>query len=481
MNTQLGIRGARAATAGILLLLAAGSLARADGAAGPSRPRTITDTSFEWPTAAEILRVLSLRDYNTRVVVFGSTILGIAAGVVGTFAYLRRRALMGDALSHATLPGIAAVFLLAGDKHLGPMILGAAASGVLGVLAVIGLRRVPRIREDAAIGIVLSVFFGAGMVLFSLIQQMKTGNEAGLTSFIYGKAAAMVARDAWLITGTAIAVIAASALLFKEFAIVCFDQEFAATQSRPVAVVDLLMMALVVVTTVVGQQAVGLILIIAMLIIPASAARFWTDRLAAMMLIAGLLGAVSGWLGATASALLPRLPTGAIIVLCAGGLFFISMLAEPRRGLVAQGLRRRRVRAGVGRQHLLRALAEHEERHGEGAVVPWPDLLRARGWSATALRRLVRRARAAEAVIEYPGGALQLSAAGRGEAHRVLRNHRLWEMYLIRYADMAPAHVDRDADEVEHVLSDAIVRELERAVDEAVPVPPSPHPQGAAP
>lgn len=426
-------------------------------------------------SAEAFTRVLTLQDHNTRVVVIGTSLLGIAAGVIGTFAYLRKRALMGDALSHATLPGIAAVFLLTATKSLPLLLFGATVSGVLGVLAVLSLRAVPRIREDAAIGIVLSVFFGAGMVLFSIIQQMKTGNEAGLQSFIYGKAAAMLTRDAWLIAGAAAAVLVGTALLFKEFRVVCFDSAFAAAQGYPVIFLDVAMMALVVLTTVVGLQAVGLILIVALLIVPAAAARFWTDHLVLMTVLAGVFGAVGGWFGSTLSALWPRLPTGAVIVICVGIVFCVSLLFAPKRGVIAAVWRHWSLRRRVALQHLLRALAEVEELRGESTVVSMDELRRRRRWAPRALWRVVSRARRADLLAPVDEGRIQLTAEGRSEAQRILRNHRLWEMFLIRYADIAPSHVDRDADHVEHVLSEAIVRDLERALDQQRRVPPSPH------
>lgn len=459
----------------LLVLMTTATVAQASDE--PTNHRSITDTTVRWPSFDEITQTLMLRDYNTRVVVLGTTLLGLAAGVIGTFAYLRKRALMGDALSHATLPGIAIVFLILGSKNLPLLLIGAAASGVLGVLAVVGLRTIPRIREDAAIGIVLSVFFGVGMVLFSLVQQMKTGNEAGLQSFIYGKAAAMLNRDAWLIGGVATAVVLGCVLLFKDFRILCFDEDFAGSQGCPVLFIDLTMMALVVLTTVVGLQAVGLILVVALLIVPPSAARFWTDHLGTMTVLAGILGAVSAWLGATISALMPRLPTGAIIVLCAGVLFFISMMAAPRRGVLASVWRRWALARRIGLHHVLRALAEHEERYGEDVGMSLKDLLSARSWSAGSLNHSLNVAIRRGEVSRTKGDLLRLTATGRIEATRILRNHRLWELFLIRHADIAPSHVDRDADDVEHVLSETIVRELERALDETVAIPPSPHVQ----
>ncbi len=419
--------------------------------------------------------ILLLRDYNTRVVVLGTTILGIAAGVVGTFAYLRKRAMVGDALSHATLPGIALAFLLTSQKQLPVLLAGAAFTGILGVLCVLGLRRFPRIREDAAIGIVLSVFFGAGVVLMTILQKVKTGNQAGLNRFIYGTSAGMIARDAELILLAAAAVVLCATLFYKELRIVCFDQDYAAALGRPVLLIDLVMMGLLVLTTVVGLQAVGLILVVALLIIPAAAARFWTEQFLPMILIAALVGAASGYAGSCLSAKYPHTPTGAVIVLSAGALFFVSMFFAPRRGVIADFLSRVALSRKIAYQNLLRALAEHEELAGEGTAAAMEDLLRKRSWSRVHLRSLARRAERAEDVSVGPAGEIRLAPAGRAEAARILRNHRLWEMYLIKHADIAPSHVDRDADQVEHVLSREIVQELERALEHERKMPPSPH------
>ncbi len=435
------------------------------------------DGILEITTWGKIWRALTLVDHTTRVVVIGTTVLGAAAGVVGTFAYLRKRAMLGDALSHATLPGIALAFVILGEKRLGWMTVGAAVTGVLGVLAVLGLRRVPRVKEDAAIGIVLSVFFGAGLVLMSLIQQMGSGEEAGLRSFIYGKAAAMLTNDAWLIGVSAGVVLVCCVLLFKEFRLICFDQSYASSQGWPVGLIDLLMMGLVVLTTVVGLQAVGMILVVALLIVPAAAARFWTDRLGRMTVAAGVFGALSGWLGSTISAVLPRMPTGAVIVLCTGVLFLMSMILSPHRGVLAGLIRRMRLARRVADQHLLRALAEIEESRGEGTRVEESELWKMRSWSAAGFSRVMGRGQR-RGWIDGDGRQCRLTATGRTLAKRVLTNHRLWELYLIRYADIAPSHVDRDADEIEHILSEGLVQELRQALAEETTIPPSPHVAG---
>ncbi len=316
----------------------------------------LANNSVEWPSAGEILRVATLRNYNTRLVVLSTTVLGITSGLIGSFLLLRKRSLMGDVLSHATLPGIGLAFVLmvaagGSGKWLPGLLAGACITGVIGVSLVLAIRGTTRLKDDAAMGIVLSVFFGIGVAVLGMAQTMPQGSAAGLESFIYGKTASMVMQDFILICAVALGATFAMALLRKELTLVAFDEAFAASQGWPVSLLDMLMLALVSAVTVIGLQAVGLILIIAFLITPAAAARFWTDDLRKMMLLAAAIGGASGWLGASISALLPRLPAGAVIVLVAAGVFSASLVFGTSRGVLLRAINHRRLQRKVGRQH----------------------------------------------------------------------------------------------------------------------------------
>jgi len=452
----------------------------------------LMEISASWPSLEAIWRVFSLQDYNTRLVVASTLILGLASGLVGCFLLLRKRSLMGDALSHACLPGIGLAFIIGAafggeGKNLAVLLAGATISGVFGVVLVLIVRNTSRIKDDAAMGIVLSVFFGAGVAVLGMAQYLPSASAAGLEYFIYGKTASMVFRDFLLLSGVAIAALLCSLLLLKEFTLLCFDEGFGRSQGWPIHSLDIIMLALVAAVTVVGLQAVGLILIIAFLIIPAAAARFWTNDLRRMLIFSALIGGVSGWLGASISALLPRLPAGAVIVLVAAIIFGFSMVFGPARGILRRWVTLFRLRRKVGRQHLLRAVFEIQEAmcsaEGEptaNIAVRYEDLLRHRSWSAAHLRSLLRRAEREDHIEEFNGDSLRLSESGFGEATRVTRNHRLWEIFLITHADIAANHVDRDADSVEHVLSPDMVRELESQL-EMETVPRSPHLIGQTP
>lgn len=440
------------------------------------------------PAWEEILDVLFLRNYNTQLVVLSTSLLGVASGLVGSFLLLRKRSLVGDALSHATLPGVAIAFAVmislgASGKSLPGLLLGATISGVAGILTMMLIRNTTRLRDDVAMGFVLSVFFGIGIAALQMVQGIPGASAAGLESFIYGKTAAMIRSDFILIATVAGVCSVVSLLFLKEFLLLCFDDGYAASQGWPTLWLDLLLLGLVTAVTVIGLQAVGLILVIAFLITPPTAARFWTHRVLPMMLLSAAIGGASGWIGASLSALTPRLPAGAVIVLVAASLFLVSMLFAPPRGAIPRIFRHRRLRRKVDRQHFLRAAYEIlEATAGDDPVANVPfdiaALREKRSWTPRKLHRVLRIARHEDHVEPAGPGQLRLSEPGFGEAARVTRNHRLWETYLIQYAEIAPSHVDRDADLVEHILGADLVRELEsylgeRSVD--LPVPPSPH------
>lgn len=453
----------------------------------------VNATKFEWPPWSQWKRVLTLRDYNSRVVLFGTTLLGCAAGVIGSFTLLRRRALMGDAISHATLPGIALAFIISvnlgfASKSLPTLLLGATLTGLVGVLIILLTRKLTHLKEDTALGAVLSVFFGAGIALLGIVQQMKEGHAAGLEAFIYGKTASMGAADSTLIGITAVSVIALSILFFREFKLLCFDDQYAGSAGYPVIFLDLFLMSLVVAITIVGLQAVGLILMIALLVIPAAAARFWTQSMQPLMVIAAILGAFSGLVGSVFSAVFPKLPSGAMIVLICSLVFLISLFVGTHRGVLVRWWRRLLLNRSITRQHLLRAMYEILENklglqemasksHSRQLLEPIPimEILPKRTWTPRQLNREIRRAER-EGLLSIAETRIQFVEPGLEEAERLTRQHRLWELYLITFADVATSRVDRDADAIEHVLEPETIATLETLLEKEFPqFPACPH------
>ncbi|MBO6601788.1 MAG: metal ABC transporter permease [Roseicyclus sp.] len=301
--------------------------------------------------------------YNATLVAIGAMLLGISAGATGTFLFLRKRALVSDAISHATLPGIGLAFIVMvwlgmDGRSLPGLLIGSALSAWIGLLCVQWLTGGTRLSEDSAIGAVLSVFFGAGIVLLTVIQGMSAGRQAGLDSLLLGSTAGMLFSDAVLIAGGGALVLMLTLLLRRPMSLVAFDSDFAAASGLNVPRIDLATMGLVLAVTVVGLKIVGLILIVALLIIPPVTARFWTERTEHVWLIAGALGGASGYIGAAISASAPALPTGPIIVLVAFAFFAVSLLFSPARGVLSSVLRHRQYQRRVHLRQGLLALAQ---------------------------------------------------------------------------------------------------------------------------
>ncbi len=273
-------------------------------------------------------------DYTIRNVALGAAILGMVGGALGSFAILRRQGLFGDALAHATLPGVCVAFMLFGTKAPVVLLTGAAFSAGLGALLILTIVNRTRIKQDAALGIVLSVFFGAGAVLITYIGGSGSGNQSGLDRFIFGQAATIVRDDVVTMGVLASLTFLIVALLFKEFKLLSFDPAFAASLGFPVGKLNVLLTMLIVVAVIIGIQAVGVVLMAAMLIIPAASARQWTDRLGTMIMISGLFGALSGISGALISATGANLPTGPLIVLCATALLILSLFLGRSQGFL---------------------------------------------------------------------------------------------------------------------------------------------------
>ncbi|MGH3086994.1 MAG: metal ABC transporter permease [Rubrobacteraceae bacterium] len=283
-------------------------------------------------------------DYTLRNVALGTAILGIVSGVLGCFAVLRRQGLFGDALAHATLPGVCIAFILSGTREPVILLAGAAVTAGLGALLILAVTGGTRIKQDAALGIVLSVFFGFGTVLLTYIAGSGNASQSGIDRFIFGQAATIIRDDVvvmGVLAGVALVVVA---LCFKEFKLASFDPAFAASLGYPVGKINVLLTSLIVVAIIIGIQTVGVILMAAMLITPAAAARQWTDKLSVMVVVSGVFGALSGVSGAMVSASGADLPTGPIIVLVATGILLLSLLVGSKHGFLWSRIRDRRNR-----------------------------------------------------------------------------------------------------------------------------------------
>jgi manganese/zinc/iron transport system permease protein len=369
----------------------------------------------------EITQILHdlIFDYTLRTVALGSAMLGLVSGVLGVFAVLRKQSLLGDAISHAALPGVALAFLLTGSKAPLVLVLGAAVAGWLGTLAVMVAVRNTRIKQDAALGMVLSVFFGFGLLLLTFIQKMPTASQAGLDKFLFGQAATLVQRDVVIMAVLGAIVLFFVAVLWKEFKLFSFDVEFAASLGFPTGMLEVVLTSLIVVAIVVGLQTVGVVLMSAMIVAPAAAARQWTDRLHVMVLLAGAFGALVGLLGAVTSSSVARLPTGPTIVLFMSVIVLLSLLVAPQRGILARARRQSQQKRQFAAEALAVHLLNHEGQPDEAEESRLDHLQAHMRWDERVARRAVRWA-VAHGLVVQTTSRLKLTDLGRETARRAM-------------------------------------------------------------
>ena len=400
-----------------------------------------------------------------------AVLAAVGCGLLGNFLVLRRESLMGDAISHAVLPGLVLAFLLSGSRSPWLMLGGAAAAGAVCVLLIAAVRQVGRVESGAAMGVVFSVMFALGVLLIEqsaarqvdldadcvLYGQLETLSDFSLPATwmelveavsaegVWAWSGAWVPRQVWLLLGVAMAAGLFTGACFKELRLASFDPALASSQGVPAGALHLVHLLLVAAATVAAFEAVGSILVIAMLICPAAAARLLTDRLTVQVVLSLLLAlvtavggyvaatAVPGWFGVNAVN-----AAGAMTVV-AGALIFLAAVFAPGHGLLAASRRRRRLASRTAVEDLLLALYRAREAGRE------PEVLR--GLDPAAVRRAARRGW----VLSRPDAdAVRLTAVGEAEAAELLRRHRRWEGYLVEDAGYRPDHVHATAEVLEH-------------------------------
>ncbi|WP_192821017.1 metal ABC transporter permease [Rufibacter sp. LB8] len=408
---------------------------------------------------------LSMQDANVRFVTLGAVLLAASSAVVGCFTVLRKRALVGDAVAHAVLPGVCLAFMLTGEKNPLVLLLGSFLTGWLSMVLIDVITRYSRIKEDTAIGLILSVFFGIGILLLTSIQHSGNENQSGLDKFLFGSAASLVGQDLITFGAVAVLLLLSVVLLYKEFKLISFDVAYARTIGLPVRRLELLLTTLTVLAVVVGIQSVGVVLMSAMLITPAAAARFWTDRLGVMILVAAGMSAFCGAAGAFVSFTAPAMPTGPWIVMLLSLLAILSFILAPKRGLLARLLLQRRVRRQMLRENILKTLFHLGEARQEYQHSYTHQQIRERRELPLLRMKEGLRVLARKGLVTKSKNGWALTPAGKAEAQRVVRLHRLWELYLTQYLQVASDHVHEDAESIEHVLTPELEQRLEELLD----------------
>ncbi|MFT5124610.1 MAG: ABC-type Mn2+/Zn2+ transport system permease subunit [Verrucomicrobiales bacterium] len=421
----------------------------------------------------QAVRFFTFRDPALRYALAGAILLGISCGVLGSFIVVRKMALMGDTLSHAVLPGVAAGFLWSGTKDPLAILIGATAAGLLGTFMVSIIRQTTRIKEDACMGLVLGSFFAVGICMLTLIQQMETGNQSGIDKFMFGQAAALNADDIRLMAICTVVVLIIVTLCYKGFLAASFDVGFAASLGLPVRMLHYLLMGLLAFCIVISLQAVGVVLVSAMLITPAATAYLLTDRMHRMLLYAAGFGMLSGALGAFLSFQGNNLPTGPFMVVGASSFFLIAFLIAPRHGVLVRWFRHKRRSQRIHFENTLKAMHRVlEDRGFIGDGVSLRELAELRRETIEEIRKRVRAlARAGQAILGEDGNMVYFTRESENTAKRIVRNHRLWELYLTNEANYDADHVHDDAEKIEHILGEEIVRQLERKLNYPVADP----------
>lgn len=366
-----------------------------------------------------------LTDYTIQNVIMGAVLLGISSGVLGSFAVLRQQSLLGDTLAHAALPGVCLGFLLAGSRNLTSLLAGALFTGTLASLVVMVLLRRSRLKTDAALGSVLSVFFAAGVVLLTFIQRQGNASQGGLDAFLFGQAAAILRSDLWVMGGITLLALGLVALLWKEFKLITFDPLFAGSLGLPVRLLEGLLTAMIALAVVIGLQMVGVVLMAAMVIAPAVAARQWTHRLETMVVLSAAFGALGGVIGALISATRRGLATGPLIILAVSALVLVSLLFSPERGILWDLWQRAHYRRKLKGKQVLTTLYQLSLKH-DNIAYPAEQGMVDTYYGVTTdviLQRLAKQGLVikSEHMPEERAHWL-LTAAGKHEAERILHN-----------------------------------------------------------
>lgn len=435
------------------------------GVAHAARISEVSQSSF----GERALRFFTFQDPSLRFALAGSILLGVSCGLMGSFLVVRKLALMSDALSHAVLPGVALGFLWNMSKHPLAIFIGATVAGLLGAGLVQAIRSTTKQKEDAALGFVLASFFAVGVCLVTMIQNLPGGNKSGLDKFMFGQAAALGEGDVILlgvVTALAVGIIL---FFYKEFLVTSFDAAFARSAGIPAQAFHYLLMLLLAFAIVSSLQAVGVVLVAAMLVIPAAAAYLLTDRMGWMLVISAGFGVATGATGAFFSYVGRSLPTGPLMVLAATVVFVLALLFGPRHGVLAKWWRHRSRSARIRRENTLKYLyhyLEQEDFHGETIPVSGLAQLRREPLEDVA-RDLKALGRHGLVTLTGDGQATVFTPEGWRRACEIVRNHRLWELYLTHAANYAVDHVHEDAEKIEHILGEDTVRQLEKRLNYA--------------
>ena len=399
-------------------------------------------------------------------VLVGIVCMSASSAVVGTFMFLQKRSLIGDTISHAILPGICIAFLLTYTKETSVLLLGAIVTGYLGLLCTNFIIRKSPLKSDTGLGIVLSVFYGVGILLLTMIQQSGNAAQSGLDKFLFGKAAALLPQDVWILGGSSCLIILLIALFFQPLRIMTFDREYAVAKGYPVGKLENFLSLLTVISIAIGIQAIGVVLMSSLLIAPAVAARYWTHSLRKVMLFAVAFAILAGIAGVGISIQYAQMPTGPWVVVWLSIFAFLSILLGKEKGVVRRMIQQRNYRLKNLEENLLKALYQLGEGENKGAIPGFTvgDIQQRRFLSEKEIHRGLKRL-AQKRLVSVDKGYIQLSDQGLEIGERMVRIHRLWELYLTTHLNLPADHVHQNAEAIEHIITPEIEAALLKSLE----------------
>lgn len=401
-------------------------------------------------------------DPVARKVILGVAIIGAVSGIVGTFSFLRKKTLVADAISHSVFPGICLGFMFAETKDPIVLMIGASIIGWFSVWMIDYIVRSSKLSEDTAIALVSTFFFAIGSVLLSVISKSQNSEQTGLKNFLFGKAATMTTFDVEVFLIISILIIILVVLFFKPFQLLCFNSDYAKSIGIRVNQIEFLLSTLTVMTVAIGIQAVGVVLMSALLIAPAASARYWTNKLSSMLIIAAVFGLFSGIAGVVLSTMRDNMPTGPWIVFALFSFTLITLLFAPKKGWVSIRNRNKTNTRQILEENILKTFFQLKEEGMEQITVR--QFLEKRAIDTSVLEKTIKQM-IKKKMLQEDGLYYSLTVNGSIEAARIVRSHRLWELYLTKRMNFKDDHIHGTAETIEHLITPEIEKELLKELD----------------
>ena len=417
------------------------------------------------------IQFFSFKEKSVRVAITGIVLMGCGCGLMGGFVVTRKLSLFGDTLSHAVLPGVAVGFIWSQSKNSVGIIIGAMIAGFIGVFLISLIRKTTRIHLDSALGLVLSGLYAIGICLLTRIQKLDYGNQSGIDHYLFGQIAGLSSADTMIIGLSTILTALFILILYKEMLITGFDQAFASSIGLPIDLLQYILWTLLAFTVITSLQIVGIILVSALLIIPAATSSLITQRMGSLLICSALFGIIAGLSGCYLSFLGNHLPTGPLIVLSSTSIFLFVLFLNPKNGVLFEKLNFMKNKQKVLIENTLKAIyQELEKKDFTQDQISLNELAKRRRRSVAEVQKetdiLVKKEYIhifKKKSPKLPGeSTICLTPSGWSEACRIVRNHRLWELYLTNQAQYAPDHVHEDAEKIEHILGNETVRQIEK-------------------